>query len=71
MSERKRFIYFLEETKVKTESEKDQWRNYEEPDELPYYDKRHHLERSINNQKNHLKVYKKVMLLNKLRETSA
>ena len=48
---------------IEKESEKDIWFYYEQPDELPSFDKHHHIERSLSNQKNHLRALKKKKLL--------
>ena len=53
----------LQKIEIEKESEKDIWFYYEQPDELPSFNKHHHLERSLSNQKSHLKALKKKKLL--------
>lgn len=44
-------------------SDKEDWFEYQIPDERAYFDKRNHLERSMRHQPNHIKVAKKKELL--------
>lgn len=52
-------------------SEEGVWKEYEQNEEEPYFNKKDHFERSAGNQPNHLKVAKKKLPFNIPRKVSS